>query len=154
MSRKGFKYYLSRVDVAQALSCSVATVRRMEGRELHPRLSSGVHLFDPLEVEGVAAKRAGHQEETRPEGTIAAAVFAALDRGLDMKEIVTTLEVHPEVVLELYQHWVENDATGFRRSQRTQEPLRSSYDPKAVLARVRDGERALEQKLGIKTSGE
>jgi hypothetical protein len=48
---------LSRIEVARRLGKSVATVRRLEGVELHPtRDSSGVHRFDPDEVERLAAK--------------------------------------------------------------------------------------------------
>lgn len=46
---------LTRSGVAKRLGKSLATVRRMEGAELHPtRGSNGVHLFDPDEVDAVA----------------------------------------------------------------------------------------------------
>jgi hypothetical protein len=48
---------LSRIEVARRIGKSVATVRRLEGVELHPtRDSSGVHRFDVDEVERLAAK--------------------------------------------------------------------------------------------------
>jgi len=46
---------LTRSGVAKRLGKSIATVRRMEGMELHPtRGSNGVHLFDPDEVDAAA----------------------------------------------------------------------------------------------------
>jgi hypothetical protein len=46
---------LTRSGVAKRLGKSIATVRRMEGVELHPtRGSNGVHLFDPDEVDAAA----------------------------------------------------------------------------------------------------
>lgn len=46
---------LTRSGVAKRLGKSLATVRRMEGFELHPRKNqAGVHLFDPAEVDRVA----------------------------------------------------------------------------------------------------
>jgi hypothetical protein len=51
---------LTRSGVAKRLGKSIATVRRMEGVELHPTLGAdGVHLFDPGEVDDVACGRRG-----------------------------------------------------------------------------------------------
>jgi hypothetical protein len=48
---------LTRSGVAKRLGKSIATVRRMEGLELHPtRGSNGVHLFDPDEVDAAARR--------------------------------------------------------------------------------------------------
>src|SRR5688572_24278603 len=45
---------LTRSQVATMLGKSIATVRRMEGHELHPKRNrAGVHLFDPDEVRAV-----------------------------------------------------------------------------------------------------
>ena len=50
---------LTRSGVARRLGKSIATVRRMEGVELHPtRDERGVHRFDPDEVERIARDRA------------------------------------------------------------------------------------------------
>src|SRR5690606_14384846 len=47
---------LTRTGVARRLGKSIATVRRMEGVELHPtRDERGVHHFDPDEVDAVAS---------------------------------------------------------------------------------------------------
>lgn len=46
---------MTRAEVAKRIGRSIATVRRMEGKELHPSVDwNGVHLFDPDEVEAVA----------------------------------------------------------------------------------------------------
>ncbi len=46
---------MTRSGVAKRLGKSIASVRRMEGSTLHPRLDSrGFHLFDPAEVEAAA----------------------------------------------------------------------------------------------------
>lgn len=46
---------ITRKQVAEKLGRSVATVRRLEGKRLHPKVSAqGVHLFHPDEVEEFA----------------------------------------------------------------------------------------------------
>lgn len=50
---------LTRSQVARRLGRSLATVRRLEGIELHPqRDARGVNLFDPDEVDAVASQLA------------------------------------------------------------------------------------------------
>jgi hypothetical protein len=50
---------LTRKQVADQLKCSIASVRRMEGSELHPTTGEGdVRYFDPNEVAAVAQARA------------------------------------------------------------------------------------------------
>ncbi len=51
---------LTRSGVAKRLGKSIATVRRMEGVELHPTLGAdGVHQFDSAEVDDVARRKRG-----------------------------------------------------------------------------------------------
>lgn len=48
---------LTRAGVAKRLGRSLATVRRMEGTDLHPDVDDrGIHRFDPAEVEEVARR--------------------------------------------------------------------------------------------------
>jgi len=48
---------LTRAGVAKRLGRSLATVRRMEGTELHPSVDDrGVHRFDPDEVDAFTAR--------------------------------------------------------------------------------------------------
>jgi hypothetical protein len=56
----------TRASVAKRLKRSIATVRRMEGRELHPWTDNrGVHHFDRDEVEELA--RAEHLQDSSDE---------------------------------------------------------------------------------------
>jgi hypothetical protein len=58
---------LTRSEVAKRLGKSIATVRRMEGRELQPQIDGdGVHLFDPAEVEDVARARRANARSLEP----------------------------------------------------------------------------------------
>ncbi len=51
---------MTRTDVARRLGKSVATVRRLEGVELHPTVDEGgVHLFEEAEVERLANRLSG-----------------------------------------------------------------------------------------------
>lgn len=51
---------LTRAGVAKRLGISIASVRRMEGNELHPWTDErGVHEFDAGEVEALAEARRG-----------------------------------------------------------------------------------------------
>jgi hypothetical protein len=51
---------MTRTDVARRIGKSVATVRRLEGVELHPIVDEdGVHLFDEAEVERLANRLSG-----------------------------------------------------------------------------------------------
>jgi Zn-finger nucleic acid-binding protein len=57
---------MTRSAVARRLACSIASVRRMEGSELHPtRDSRGVLRFDRGEVEAAAARRAVSQQHAQ-----------------------------------------------------------------------------------------
>ena len=62
---------LTRASVAKRLKRSIATVRRMEGRELHPWTDDrGIHRFDSHEVEQLAL--AEHHQDQRDEFTAVA----------------------------------------------------------------------------------
>jgi hypothetical protein len=54
---------LTRAGVARRLRKSIATVRRMEGAELHPEVDdAGVHWFHVEEVDAALARRRGEQD--------------------------------------------------------------------------------------------
>ena len=58
---------MTRQAVAKRLGVSVASVRRMEGAQLHPTIGlDNVRRFDPVEVEGIA--------KTRPSKTLPGAL--------------------------------------------------------------------------------
>ncbi len=55
---------LTRSQVARRLGRSLATVRRAEGKALHPTVDGrGVHQFDPVEVDALADRLTGRFEE-------------------------------------------------------------------------------------------
>lgn len=99
---------LTRGDVAGLLGTSVSSVRRMEGKVLHPtRDSDGVWRFDPEQVRHLPS-RWRDPEQPRPkkrEGRLAARVFALFDQGMSLPEIVQELEEPPGVIRALYAEW-------------------------------------------------
>jgi hypothetical protein len=86
---------ITRAQVARRLGKSIATVRRLEGHSLHPCVDeSGVHRFDPKEVERL------RQEKGTPTEPVASAWLQARDdsrgtgkaRGLAEDECRATIE--------------------------------------------------------------
>lgn len=116
---------LTRSQAAAALGASVATIRRLEGLELHPSVDAdGVHWFDAAEVELVAKSRrpAKGRRPLRPRrhaapppapaaptasGEVAAAVFGAFDAGKKPSEVVVLLRQPPDLVRALHESWLE-----------------------------------------------
>lgn len=99
---------LTRAEVAKALGCSVASVRRMEGTTLHPTQDAeGIHRFDPLEVIHLLRDRSAAAVDPSREGERDARVFDLLDAGKGVREIVTTLRLPIAVVLKLSDQWKE-----------------------------------------------
>lgn len=59
---------MTRSEVAKAIGRSIATVRRMEGKELTPEVDGqGVHHFDEDEVEAVAESLRTYGRRTHPD---------------------------------------------------------------------------------------
>lgn len=98
----------TRTDVAKFLHVSITTVRRLEGRALHPSIdASGTRLFDPTEVRVVAERRAERPVSKRDDaGEISARVFELFQRGANLRTIVITARVPPRTVRELYAEWL------------------------------------------------
>lgn len=112
---------LTRSDVAKALRCSISTVRRLEGVELHPTEDAdGVHRFDPLEVIHLVNDRSARAVDPSKEGERDARVFEMMDAGKGVREIVTTLRLPVEVVLKLSDQWRGGWSTRPRRPARLQ----------------------------------
>jgi len=88
---------------------AVATVRRLEGKRLHPRFENGVWLFDPVEVTKVVDQRSADAPvaKVRPAspGAVASAVFRLLDDGRSFREIVQLTEQRPAIVRALHREW-------------------------------------------------
>lgn len=101
---------LTRSQVAARLGVSISTVRRMEGRQLHPVFGPGeIRLFDPIEVEAVAASLANEGGRQEPErltrGELAARVFEAFEAGRTLAQIVIAFRLHPRTVRALHKEW-------------------------------------------------
>lgn len=114
---------MTRQHVADRLGVSIATVRRMEGKELHPVVGlDGVRRFESDEVEVLLQARLRQARSPQPEktrrepapnmapvlsvtGEIAAEVFADLDAGRTPAHIVVARKVVPELVRRLVSDW-------------------------------------------------
>jgi hypothetical protein len=100
--------WLTRGEVAEIIRVSVTTVRRLQGRELHPRRSSeGVYLFDPREVEEVRARRPRPPEsiECREPGELAAETFRLFRDGVDVRDVVIAVRRPPTEIEALHTDW-------------------------------------------------
>jgi hypothetical protein len=100
--------WLMRAEVAAILRVSIATVRRMEGRDLHPQRSEeGFYLFDPGEVETARARRPPPPEprDCRDPGELAAEAFQLLRDGVDIRDLVIALRRPPTEIEILYSDW-------------------------------------------------
>lgn len=92
---------LTRSAVAEILGVHISTVRRLEGRDLHPvRDPNGIHHFDRREVEELATKRG---RSGRPSGRMAARVYELLRDRKSIGEIVHETELAPEEVRALFE---------------------------------------------------
>ena len=101
---------LTRSQVAELLAISVATVRRLEGRELHPALDDrGRNLFDRDEVDRLAVKRSARRtaraQRRLDAGEIAARAFELFDQQVSLHDCVTRLRQTPEVLVALWKQW-------------------------------------------------
>jgi hypothetical protein len=97
---------MTRAEVADAMDVSVSTVRRMEGRLLHPIIGGdGARHFDPAEVLRVIAERAKQSSSELNEGERDARVFDLLAEGKGLRDIVIALRLPVEVVARLVSLW-------------------------------------------------
>lgn len=107
-SPAGIDEWITRGEVAGLMGVSITTVRRLQGRDLHPRRSAdGVYLFDPREVEEVRARRPPPPEkvDSLGPGELAAAAFKLFRDGVDVRDAVIALARQPAEVEALYADW-------------------------------------------------
>lgn len=100
---------LTRREAAGLLGVSVGTVRRLEDRgRLHPSGAAGEERrFDAEEVRKLAAGRDGQQlARALTEGDEAATVFALLDEGATLRQVVKHARIVPDRVLRLHGEYV------------------------------------------------
>ena len=117
---------LTRRQVAEQLGCSIASVRRLEGKSLHPEQNeSGAWLFAAAEVEALASSQRPRAKSPpaahAAEGAIAARVFALLQDGHDLREIVIATRTGPKLVRELYAEYLVDLDTGEHRRREAAE---------------------------------
>jgi hypothetical protein len=102
---------LTRGQVAKDLRMGVTSVRRREGKSLHPTTrADGVHVFDPAEVAELVAQRTTASEaklRRSADGDLAAEAFKQFNRGLDMRAVVIELRQPPALIQELHRQWRE-----------------------------------------------
>ncbi|MBI2894418.1 MAG: hypothetical protein HYY06_12780 [Deltaproteobacteria bacterium] len=103
---------LTRSQVAERLGTSIASVRRLEGKKLHPRRGPrGVWLFDPAELAAVAEEQTSSltaKPRRSADGDVAAEAFARFNRGLGPREVVVELRQPPHVIIGLHRVWCEH----------------------------------------------
>lgn len=93
---------MTRGQVARRLGVALASVRRLEGTRLHPRQGAdGAWLFDPDEVESVAAARA-QERSGYVAGDDDARVFELIEAGRSHSDIVRTTKLPSPVVRRLF----------------------------------------------------
>jgi hypothetical protein len=96
---------ITRNEVARMLRVSVATVRRMEGKSLHPRLIDGAWRFEVDEVNRIQRASNSVSKRVPSEGQIAAEIFRRFDEGQSLRQIVRECRQLPKVVQALYEEW-------------------------------------------------
>jgi hypothetical protein len=131
---------LTRSKVASRLGVSISTVRSLEGRQLHPIVESGVHYFDPGEVDALVAANSARKRPGRsPDaGQVAAAVFRLLDVRKNLREIVEELGLEPERVRALYREWRVPDLEEGERQRQKREADVAEQRELAAMERLAD----------------
>lgn len=133
---------LTRGQVAERLGVSVASVRRMEGKSLHPTIEgASVRHFDPAEVEAVKGTLAATPKKSAPsDGALHAKAFRLFREKREFDEIVIELEQPPAVVRGLYRDW----QSGFENPRTRAEPTNAGpVDEVAEYFRWSDEQRAI-----------
>lgn len=103
---------LTRAEVARRLGVSRTTLRRLEGKSLHPSEGpGGIRFFEEREVEAFqityrhSRSSASRREDEQTSGDHAAEAFEHFDRGSSTVEVVKALRLHPDHVVALHDAW-------------------------------------------------
>ena len=112
---------VTRAGAAALLSVSASTVRRLEGKELHPTVGAdGVRRFERAEVEALAARRGNGSANggtvdaavapsggsaTSADGELAARAFELFTAGRSPAEVVIALREPPDAIVALFKQW-------------------------------------------------
>lgn len=92
----GRHVFLTRAQAARRMGVSLATVRRMEGEELHPILVNGKHCFAVEELDR-------HRKVT--DGDLAAKAFEMFNADSTQVDVVIALREPPERIRSLFNDW-------------------------------------------------
>lgn len=96
---------LTRAHVAKRLGVTTTTVRRLEGKALHPTVTEeGIRLFAPEEVERLAHVRAA-KPAPEASGEVAAEAFRLFREGYGLEDIVMRLKQSPGTIRRLFDEW-------------------------------------------------
>jgi len=115
--------WYTRGEVAEILGCSCGTIRRFEGKKLHPVVDkNGIHRFPPAEVH---AQRfhdqrmpKGPLREQPSDGEIAAAAFHMFAAEKTRTEVVIALRITPQRVDDLWAEYsIGYEAAAAKRKQ-------------------------------------
>jgi hypothetical protein len=96
---------LTRKKVASMLGVSVATVRRMEGKSLHPRRVAGAWLFEMGEVAAIPKASRPTDARDPSEGALIAELFRCFDKGQSFRQVVRESRQAPDLVRAAYRQW-------------------------------------------------
>lgn len=106
---------LSRQQVSDICGCSIRSVQRMDGNELHPEEENGRVWYNPIEVARVAAAMRATEGATAEvidgaptaEGCLASRVLHAFAQGKTPTQVVIEQALEPGVVKQLYLAWID-----------------------------------------------
>lgn len=103
---------INRAQAAKILGKGYNTVKRREGVDLHPvRDGQGVFWFREEEVRALARRLQQSEVVEDPakhyDGATAARVFAMLDEGRGIADIIVALELHPAIARGIAREWAD-----------------------------------------------
>lgn len=138
---------LRRAQVAKRLGVTIVTVVRLHGSLLHPtRDASGAYVYDSDEVKRAQLsfiKRGRGRAKGGPkvgelEGNKAADAFAMFEDNAQLRDVVKTLRVRPELVRKWHRAWKEGyepdiESPDERNSRANDE---AAYRPVATLPTI------------------
>jgi hypothetical protein len=139
---------LTRAQVAKQLGVSISSVRRMEGRELHPkRLPDGTHVFAEDEIAALVASRPAPPPPPLSEGELAAKLFAMFASGKELRDIVIELKIPPRTVRELFAQWNTELRTGMTMDGRRQAARRDEVETREYLKQSERAQKEFEKTM-------
>ena len=107
---------LTRAEAARRLGVSRTTLRRLEGKSLHPvEGPRGVHFFEAREVEAfeityralrMRSPTCARDDRDRDDGDDAAEAFALFDQGASAVDVVKALRLPPDRVASWHAAWL------------------------------------------------